>query len=49
MRTNRAAEWEIRNIFNQVADIVMARMPMALYGANCEVVDGLTEYTELKI
>lgn len=49
MRTSRHAEWEIRLIFNQVADIVQAKFPLMLYGANVEEVDGMNEYTGLRV
>jgi len=50
MRTNKAAEWEIRLVFNQVAEIVERKFPGMLYGS--EVVDtgdGLREYRRLRI
>ena len=32
MRTSRHAEWEIRQVFNEVADIVLQRWPLMLHG-----------------
>lgn len=49
MRTSRHAEWEIRYIFNEVADIVLSKWPHILCGAGIEEVDGLKEYTGLKV
>lgn len=49
MRTSRHAEWEIRWVFNEVADIIAARFPLMLHGAEIEEVDGLKEYCNLKV
>jgi thymidylate synthase (FAD) len=49
MRTARFAEWEIRTIFNQVADIILDRWPGILYGHSVQEIDGLNEYTNLRI
>ncbi len=49
MRTSRHAEWEIRYVFNEVADIVTSKWPHILYGAQIEEVDGLKEYTNLRV
>jgi flavin-dependent thymidylate synthase len=49
MRTGRHAEWEIRLIFNQVADLVKDKFPTLLYNAKIEEVDGLLEYSNLHI
>lgn len=49
LRTSRHADWEIRYIFNQVADIITAKFPHMLYGAEVEEVDGLKEYRNLKV
>ena len=49
MRTSRHAEWEIRVVFNQVADIIKKKCPLILYGSNEEVVDDLVEYTNLHV
>lgn len=45
MRTSRHAEWEIRYVFAEVAQIILDKHPMALYGYTVEDVDGLPEYT----
>lgn len=47
MRTSRHAEWEIRCVFNQVADIVLLRWPHILYGGRTEKVKGYDEWTGL--
>jgi len=49
MRTSRHAEWEIRVVFNEVADIIQAKWPLMLYGAKVENVNGMNEYTNLKV
>lgn len=49
MRTNRAAEWEIRLLFNKVADTINKNFPLALYGGSTEMVNGLNEWTNLKV
>lgn len=49
MRTSRAAEWEIRVVFNKVANIVHDRWPLMLHGGQCSEVDGLNEWTGLKV
>jgi thymidylate synthase (FAD) len=49
MRTSRHAEWEIRLVFNQVADIILERWPNALHGHKVEEVGGMKEYTNLKV
>jgi len=49
MRTSSHAEWEIRVVFNQVADIITKKWPHILHGANIEVVNGMNEYTNLKV
>lgn len=49
MRTARGAEWEIRYVFNEVADLLMQRVPLLLYGAEITEVEGLKEYTNLKV
>lgn len=49
MRTSRHAEWEIRHVFNEVARLVKDVCPLMLYGAEVEEVDGLKEYTNLKV
>lgn len=49
MRTSRHAEWEIRKVFHDVAEIVRERWPLILYRGKCESVDGLNEWTGLKV
>lgn len=49
MRTSRHAEWEIRLVFNQVADLVKDKWPTILWGAEIEEVDGMNEYSNLKV
>lgn len=46
MRTSRHAEEEIRNVFNQVADIVNKEIPILLEDLNKDFVDGYYEYTQ---
>lgn len=49
MRTSRHAEWEIRKVFHDVASIVFARWPLMLHGGERSVVDGLDEWTKLRV
>lgn len=49
MRTGRHAEWEIRVVFSEVASIIQERWPLMLYGGECSIVDGIAEWTKLKI
>ena len=49
MRTSRHAEWEIRYVFNQVADIIYQRWPLLLFGGNSKEIDNLLEWTNLSI
>jgi len=49
MRTSRHAEWEIRYVFNEVAEIVARRWPILLYGHEGTQFDGLWEYTNLRV
>jgi thymidylate synthase (FAD) len=49
LRTSRHAEWEIRVVFNQVADIVTEKFPQLLYGAETELHDELKEYRNLRV
>ncbi len=44
-RTSRHAEWEIRLIFNQVAELVREKYPTLFHDAHTEMVRGLPEYT----
>jgi thymidylate synthase (FAD) len=43
LRTHRAAEWEIRLIFNQVYHLVKERFPLIFHGARTAHYDGLLE------
>jgi thymidylate synthase (FAD) len=43
LRTDRHAEWEIRQVFGQVYEIVKQKYPILLHGAQSEVVDDLLE------
>lgn len=49
MRTSRHAEYEIRYVFNEVANIIESKFPLMLYSLNKEEVDGLVEYTGNKL
>ena len=50
LRTSRHAEWEIRVVFNDVANIILERFPLMLYGhEKVDTGDGLFEYTKLKV
>jgi thymidylate synthase (FAD) len=49
LRTNRHAEWEIREVFGQVYRLVKDRYPLLFYGAHEEIVDGLVEVTGMKM
>ena len=49
MRTSRHAEWEIRVVFNEVANTVADRWPLMLHGGTAETVDGLGEWRGLKV
>jgi thymidylate synthase (FAD) len=49
MRTSRDAEWEIRVVFEEVAELVTKRWPMLLHGGTCEMVDGHMEWKGLKV
>lgn len=49
MRTSRHSEWEIRYVFNDVAQIIEKRFPLMLYGGSKEMVNGLNEWTNLRI
>lgn len=49
MRTSRHAEWEIRVVFNEVADKILNKWPGILYGHKREEFDGMFEYTNLKV
>jgi thymidylate synthase (FAD) len=45
MRTSEHAEWEIRLVFNQIADLVKAKYPALFADASTEEIDGLLKYT----
>jgi thymidylate synthase (FAD) len=49
LRTSRHAEWEIRVVFNEVAEIILRRWPNIMYGVQSELVDNLMEYKDLHI
>lgn len=49
MRTSRHAEWEIRVVFNEVANLIQQKWPLMLYGGVATEVDGLAEWTKLKL
>lgn len=49
MRTNRAAEWEIRYVFDEVVRLINQVSDIYLYGGVSETVDGLVEYRNLKV
>lgn len=49
MRTSPAAEWEIRLVFNQVADLVSKRWPGILDGGTSQIEGGLVAYSGLRI
>jgi thymidylate synthase (FAD) len=49
LRTSRHSEWEIRQIFAQVYNLVKAKYPMIFYGAKEEIVDGLIEVSGMKL
>jgi len=49
MRTSRHAEWEIRVVFNDVANIIINKWPHILHGAEIEEVNGMNEYRNLRI
>lgn len=50
LRTSRHAEWEIRVVFNDVANIILGRFPLILYGhERVDTGDGLFEYTKLEV
>lgn len=48
LRTSRHAEWEIREVFNQVYKILKDKYPLLFHGATEEVVDGLIEVSGMK-
>jgi thymidylate synthase (FAD) len=48
LRSNRGAEWEIRNVTQQVFKLVEAKFPMLWYGAKTQEVKGLLEISGMK-
>ena len=44
-RTDRHAEWEIRKVFAEVADIALENWPNLFQDFKGELVDGIMEYT----
>jgi thymidylate synthase (FAD) len=49
IRTSRHAEWEIRNVFEQVYRITKERHPLLYHGAKEEVVKGIVEVSGMKL
>lgn len=49
VRTSRHAEWEIREVFGQVYQLVKEKFPLVFYGAEANLVDGLLEVTGMKM
>ncbi len=49
MRTARAAEWEVRLIYNQIYQILKDRYPLIFYGAKTEMVEGALEISGMKV
>ena len=45
LRTSEHAEWEIRLVFNQIADLVRAKYPSLFADVELEFIDGLFKYT----
>jgi thymidylate synthase (FAD) len=45
LRTSRHAEWEIRIVFNQVYDLILAKFPAMFQDVTREMVDGAYEIT----
>lgn len=45
MRTSEHAEWEIRLVFNQIANLVISKYPALFADAHTEEIDGLLKYT----
>ena len=48
LRTSRHAEWEIREVFNQVYQLTKSKYPLLYYGAKEEIVKGLLEISGMK-
>lgn len=49
LRTSRHAEWEIREVFNQIYQLTKEAYPLLYYGAKEEEVDGLIEVSGMKM
>lgn len=49
VRTAAAAEWEIRNIFNQVYGLVKAKFPLMFHGAKERIVEDLIEVYGMRL
>ncbi len=49
MRTGRHAEWEIREVFSQIYNLVKAKYPLLFHGAREEMVDGLIEVSGMRM
>lgn len=49
VRTSRHAEWEIRNVAEQVYDLVKGKFPLVFYGAKEEIIKGVKEITGMKL
>jgi thymidylate synthase (FAD) len=47
LRTDPAAEWEIRYVFGEVAKFLINRYPNAFGDLTSQMVDGLPYYTSL--
>lgn len=43
LRTDRHAEWEIRDVFGKIYNIMLEKFPVLLHGASTSMVDGLVE------
>jgi hypothetical protein len=48
LRTHESSEWEIRYVFNEVADILCNKFPLMMYGLKKEMVDGQYQYVDEK-
>jgi thymidylate synthase (FAD) len=49
LRTQRFAEWEIRNVFAQIYNAVKEKFPTIFYGAKERIVDGLPEIYGMRL
>lgn len=49
LRTSRHAEWEIREVFGQIYQLVKDKYPLLFYGAKEEEVKGLLEVSGMKM